>query len=345
MPLSFGDALGLRSRKRTRREVFLAKMEQVVPCKPLLALIEPHDSKMGWPGCPPDPMATMLRIYFCNRGVPCATRRRWPRFAAYSGRNASFGLNVSRRSDRQPELKEHPNGESAGAREDVQRVEGMFAGKTATDRSNPVRPTARPTEEALDAEAVDSPGRGYYEHRAERRGYRSGHRQAWLMSTEDEIGFAVPQLADMAKPLRSEIHELLRGRTEELERLPVQMCARGLSVRDIEAAFTRESGRCMLSRTAASELGERPWTECQTFATGDPIAPGGTDGAPRPMRAIEEVLPGAPVAALSRAQDPKSPEQCARGSLAPADGRAPCDLPGRKPAVRMHVQGRLRCAL
>jgi hypothetical protein len=49
MQLSFGDAEGLGSRKRTRREVFLAEMDQVVPWKALLALIEPHYPKQGRP--------------------------------------------------------------------------------------------------------------------------------------------------------------------------------------------------------------------------------------------------------------------------------------------------------
>lgn len=53
MQLSFGDAEGLEGRKRTRREVFLAQMEQVVPWKALLALIEPHSLKMGRPGRQP----------------------------------------------------------------------------------------------------------------------------------------------------------------------------------------------------------------------------------------------------------------------------------------------------
>lgn len=47
------------------------------------------------------------------------------------------------------------------------------------------------------------------------------------------------------------------------------MYARGLSVRDIEAAFTDETGRCVLSRTAASELTERLWADYQAFASRD----------------------------------------------------------------------------
>ncbi len=69
MQYSFGDAegLGQRKRKRTRREVFLAEMEQVVPWKALLALIEPHYPKLGRPGRQPYPQATMLRVHFLQQ--------------------------------------------------------------------------------------------------------------------------------------------------------------------------------------------------------------------------------------------------------------------------------------
>ncbi|MCF8849096.1 IS5 family transposase, partial [Xanthomonas campestris pv. campestris] len=38
MQLTFGDAEGLGKRKQTRREIFLAEMEQVVPWQQLLGL-------------------------------------------------------------------------------------------------------------------------------------------------------------------------------------------------------------------------------------------------------------------------------------------------------------------
>lgn len=67
MQLTFGDAEGLGQRKQTRREIFLAEMEQVVPWKSLLALIEPHYPKHGRPGRQPYPLATMLRIHFLQQ--------------------------------------------------------------------------------------------------------------------------------------------------------------------------------------------------------------------------------------------------------------------------------------
>jgi IS5 family transposase len=67
MQLTFGDAESLGQRKQTRRELFLAEMEQVVPWQSLLALIEPHYPKLGRPGRRPYPLATMLRIHFLQQ--------------------------------------------------------------------------------------------------------------------------------------------------------------------------------------------------------------------------------------------------------------------------------------
>jgi hypothetical protein len=64
--LSFSDAEHAGKRKQTRREVFLAEMEQVVPWKALLALIEPHYPKAGR-GRHPYAMQTMLRIHLLQQ--------------------------------------------------------------------------------------------------------------------------------------------------------------------------------------------------------------------------------------------------------------------------------------
>lgn len=146
----------------------------------------------------------------------------------------------------------------------------MMNGKSSTDRSALVRQAARLiVEEALEAEAGEALGRGYYEHGAGERGYRNGYRRARVRSAEGEIEFAVPQVSDTAAPFRSQIRDVIRGRTEELERLAVEMYARGLSVRDIEAAFTDGTGGCALTKSAASELTERLWADYQAFASRD----------------------------------------------------------------------------
>ena len=67
MQLSFGDAEHTGKRKQTRREVFLSQMDQVVPWKALLTLIEPHYPKTGRPGRQPYGLETMLRVHFLQQ--------------------------------------------------------------------------------------------------------------------------------------------------------------------------------------------------------------------------------------------------------------------------------------
>src|SRR5262249_624734 len=51
--------------------------------------------------------------------------------------------------------------------------------------------------------------------------------------------------------------------------LAVEMYARGLSTRDIEALFVDEDGRSLLSRTAVSEVTERLWAPYEGVARRD----------------------------------------------------------------------------
>ena len=67
MQLTFGDAEGLGKRKQTRREIFLAEMEQVVPWQQLLGLVAPHYPVSGRPCRQPYALATMLRIHLLQQ--------------------------------------------------------------------------------------------------------------------------------------------------------------------------------------------------------------------------------------------------------------------------------------
>lgn len=60
--ISFADAEYAGKRKKTRREVFLEEMEQVVPWKALLKVIEPHYPMAGR-GRRPYPLQAMLRVH------------------------------------------------------------------------------------------------------------------------------------------------------------------------------------------------------------------------------------------------------------------------------------------
>jgi len=65
--VSFAQAEYDKKRKRTRRELFLAKMEQVVPWARLIEVIEPHYPKSGKRGRPPIGLERMLRMYFVQQ--------------------------------------------------------------------------------------------------------------------------------------------------------------------------------------------------------------------------------------------------------------------------------------
>ena len=64
--VSFAQA-EYEKKKRTRREVFLEKMEQVVPWTRLMQVIEPHYPKSGKRGRPPIGLERMLRMYFVQQ--------------------------------------------------------------------------------------------------------------------------------------------------------------------------------------------------------------------------------------------------------------------------------------
>src|SRR5260370_36749218 len=134
-----------------------------------------------------------------------------------------------------------------------------------------VRLAARMILEAgLEGEARDALGRDYYARGATPgAGYRNGYRPGRVKSAEGAIEYSAPQIADRSEPFRSRLREVVRGRTEELEALAVEMYARGLSTRDIEAVFADGDGRSLLSRTEVSEITERLWAEYESFVSHD----------------------------------------------------------------------------
>ncbi len=72
-----------------------------------------------------------------------------------------------------------------------------------------------------------------------------------------------------SRPCQPWAEDQLPERSEELGRLAIEMYARGLSMRDIEKAFTEETGRCALSKSAASEVAEQLWQDYLAFAARD----------------------------------------------------------------------------
>jgi transposase-like protein len=125
--------------------------------------------------------------------------------------------------------------------------------------------------ERLVPEVTDYLGREPYQRRQpdqEHRGYRNGSEPGSLHTAEGQISVQVPQVRGGPAPYRSQVMTALRGHSDVLERLAVAMDTRGLSTRDIEAAFeeTTGPGARLLGRSAVSELTETLWQDFEAFS-------------------------------------------------------------------------------
>lgn len=125
-------------------------------------------------------------------------------------------------------------------------------------------------EEAPKAENRNAQGRDDHARGVQPgRGTRNGNHTGRLKTAEGSVEFGAPQTASQDKPFRSRICSELRGHTERLEALAVEMQGPGQSVRDIEDVFRDETGSQLLSRTVVSETGERLWQDTQDFCRRD----------------------------------------------------------------------------
>lgn len=127
-------------------------------------------------------------------------------------------------------------------------------------------------QELLEQEVTDYLEREHYQRRRpdqEHRGYRNGYERGRIRTAEGEVVVQVPQVRDAAETYRSRLMTFLRGNSDVLQHLVVEMYARGLSTRDIEDTFRDATGDCLLSRTAVSEVTEVLWDEYEAFAERD----------------------------------------------------------------------------
>jgi putative transposase len=129
-------------------------------------------------------------------------------------------------------------------------------------------------QEALEQETTERLGRAWYQRRQpgeSLRGHRNGYESGRLRTTEGEIRVQVPQVRNWAEegPYRSRLMDFLRGHSDVLDRLAVEMYARGLSTRDIEDALKEATGDPLLSRTAVSELTDTLWEDYEAFCQRD----------------------------------------------------------------------------
>jgi len=122
-------------------------------------------------------------------------------------------------------------------------------------------------QEALEAEQRDALGRERYQRGSEGR-YRNGYRPGRVEGAEGRVAIAVPQVRGLPG-YHSRLLEFLGAHSEVLEQLVTEMYARGLSTRDIEAAFTDATGCCLLGRSAVSELTDSLWEQYEAFCQRD----------------------------------------------------------------------------
>lgn len=130
----------------------------------------------------------------------------------------------------------------------------------------------RLAQELLEQEVADFLGRARYERvkaGQDLRGYRNGYRPAHIRSAEGEIELEVPRVRQSSEPHSSRLMAFLRGNSDVLERLVVEMYARGLSTRDIEDALYEATGDRLLTRSAVSELTDVLWAEYEAFSQRD----------------------------------------------------------------------------
>lgn len=126
-------------------------------------------------------------------------------------------------------------------------------------------------QEMLESEVGEYLGRGYYKHRdgESRPGSRNGYESRKIKGAEDSIEIQMPQVRDTEEPYQSQLSRFFKGNTDVLEKLAVEMYARGLSTRDIEDALTAATGERILSRSSVSRISDQLWDEYEIFSGRD----------------------------------------------------------------------------
>ena len=129
-------------------------------------------------------------------------------------------------------------------------------------------------QEALEEETTEQLGRSHYQRRKPGqalRGYRNGYEPRRLRTAEGQVVVQLPQVREWTEegPYRSRLAAFLRGHSDVLEQLAVEMYTRGLSVRDIEDALREATGETVLSRSTVSTLTETLWEDYRAFCERD----------------------------------------------------------------------------
>jgi len=101
------------------------------------------------------------------------------------------------------------------------------------------------------------------------RGSRNGYEPAQVRTAEGDIPVQLPQVRQTPVPSQSRLLSFLRGHTDVLDRLVAEMCARGLSMRDIEDTVRDVTGASLGSASGVSAVTVRLGEESQAFTRRD----------------------------------------------------------------------------
>ena len=89
--------------------------------------------------------------------------------------------------------------------------------------------------------------RGYYERKKNGKGYRNGYKPSKIKTENRIMEIEKPQVSDTKEKFHMRTWDHIREIPEELERLSIEMYARGCSTRDIEEILKDKNGRLMRS--------------------------------------------------------------------------------------------------
>jgi transposase-like protein len=126
--------------------------------------------------------------------------------------------------------------------------------------------------EIVEQEVAEFLGRGYYQRRSSDQphmGYRNGYRDKTFKTSEGAVKVPIARVRDTTEPFESILLDRLGGQTERLERMALEMYARGLSTRDIEEVLRDDDGTLLLGRSSVSQITEAMWSQYEEFSRAD----------------------------------------------------------------------------
>ncbi len=129
--------------------------------------------------------------------------------------------------------------------------------------------TERILQEAVENEQAEALGRGRYEARGEKLGYRNGYEQGTLKTAEGIFQVKLPQIRGREDPFRSALWGQMAPTSDVLKRLIVEMYVGGMSHRDIEYSLESALGHFVLGKSTVSELSATLSDEYEAWRTRD----------------------------------------------------------------------------